>query len=100
MLVAVPQLVASTLLVIGGSVFKKSWEASKRNQLFALAVFCFVEAGSVCLVLLSANTSLAATTTILVAVCFAVALFAKPFAQLWKRRHSIQKKPSLSTGKF
>lgn len=102
MLDAVPQLVASILLVVAFSVFKHAWQTSTIGQVYALVVFSAVQAGSVILVFMSTNTSLAATTTISVASIFAAAIFAKP-AWRFLRRRKIRKtevSPKSATGRF
>jgi energy-converting hydrogenase Eha subunit E len=104
MLGAVPQIVASILLIVLFSVFQKEWQTSSVGQVTAFFAFVLLQAGGVSLVLLSANTSLAATTTILVASCFAAAVLARPAIRFWRQRRSRQSssqaQPSKKLGFF
>lgn len=104
MLRAVPQIVASILLIVLFSVFRKEWQTSSAGQVAAFFAFALLQAGGVSLVLLSANTSLAATTTILVASCFAAAVLARPAIRFWRQRQkqdsSKQSRPSKKLGFF
>lgn len=102
MLNAVPQLVASILLVVVSSIYRTTWQSSTIGQVYALIIFVAIQTGSVILVFLSTNTSLAATTTIAVACSFAAALFAKPVWHYIRRRRQkkMQTFRKSDTGKF
>lgn len=103
MLGAAPQLVASVLLVVIFSAFKHKWQATLPGQLFAFVTFAAVQAGSVVLILLPANTTLAATASIIAAVCFSAAILFRPLLRWWRgiQTTSInQKKKRLPNGFF
>lgn len=100
MLTAVPQLVASILLVVVFSTYRQKWQNSTFGQLAAFALFSLVESGSVVMVLLSANTSLAATTTIAVSSTFAAALVGRPILKWYRSKAAVPTASKIGRGTF